>query len=360
LSFGVYLHIPFCLQKCNYCDFYSLGHCDSVPKSYITALLRDIKRWQTHPLWRRPTSVYFGGGTPSLLQPRQVECLLKALDPAPAAEITLEANPGTVDEAKLSGYYANGVNRLSVGVQTADDRQLKTLGRIHTAQQAAQTLRDAVTAGFTNISGDVMLALPDYSLQELTDTLQLLADSGVTHISSYLLKLEPDTPFGRHPPHGLPDEEAAADFYLSCVRRCEELGYRQYEISNFALPGMESKHNLCYWQCEDYLGLGPAAHSCLGGKRFYYPGDRAAFEAGGEPVPDGQCTVEDYIMLQLRLVTGLNTALLEQNWCVRFTGAQWQFIRRCEKNGLAQITGPTVRLTPKGMLVQNSILCELV
>ncbi len=360
MSLGVYIHIPFCFQKCNYCDFYSLGHSRSVPQEYTDALLHRIAQWKTDVNWRRPSTVYFGGGTPSLLSPAQLESLLFALEPLPGAEITLEANPGTADAETLRAFYQAGANRLSVGVQTAHDASLRRLGRIHTAADSRTMLQNATAAGFENISGDVMLALPGYTLQELRDTLDLLCDGGVTHISSYLLKIEPGTPFGRTPPEALPDEEATADFYLACVEECTARGFPQYEISNFARPGFESRHNLCYWDCRDYLGIGPAAHSCLAGKRFYYPADTAAFLTDGQPVADGDCTAEDFILLQLRLTKGLSPAELRTRWGVELSPAQLRFLRQCEQNGLAALDGDRIRLTPRGLLVQNSILCQLL
>ncbi len=357
---GVYLHFPYCHQKCNYCDFYSLGHADSVPQRYVDALLQRIAAAKAAPGWRRPETVYFGGGTPSLLTTAQAAALLAALEPLSDAEITLEANPGTVTRESLAAFRAAGVNRLSLGVQTAFDESLRRLGRIHTAADARRALADAAAAGFFNISGDVMLALPHYSRAELDATLDLLADGGCTHISCYLLKIEPGTPFGANPPAGLPDEDAAAAFYTACVDGCAARGYAQYEISNFARPGFESRHNLRYWNCQDYLGLGPAAHSCMGGRRFYYPADLHSFLAGADPVPDGGCTAEDYIMLQLRLNRGLDLVRLREQWGHGFDAAQLDFMRKCAQNGLATLENDVFALTPQGMLVQNSILCELI
>ncbi len=223
------------------------------------------------------------------------------------AEITLEANPETVTEQTLCGFREAGVNRISFGVQSARDSQLKTLGRPHTARQARAAFAAARRAGFKNISGDIMLALPHYTQAEFDETLELIAEGGATHISAYLLKIEPDSAFGRHPPEGLPSPDEAADFYLYAVEQLEHHGYRQYEISNFAKPGYEGRHNLIYWDCGDYLGLGPAAHSCMGGRRFYYPADTEAFlNDKAAPVMDGSCGAEDYLILQLRLRKGLD------------------------------------------------------
>ena len=285
----------------------------------------------------------------------------EAAQPRPGAEITLEANPETVTEETLRGFRAAGVNRVSFGVQSARDSQLKTLGRPHTAKQARAAFAAAQRAGFTNISGDIMLALPHYTQAEFDETLELIAEGGATHISAYLLKIEPDSAFGRHPPEGLPSPDEAADFYLYAVEHLEHHGYRQYEISNFAKPGYEGRHNLIYWDCGDYLGLGPAAHSCMGGRRFYYPADTEAFlNDKAAPVMDGGCGAEDYLILQLRLRKGLDLAAYKVRYGKEFSTAQLAFVKNCVKSGYATFDGSTLALTPAGLIVQNSILAELL
>ena len=286
LPFGIYFHIPYCFSRCRYCDFYAAGAARDVPDAYLDALVGALGR---HALPGRPDTVYFGGGTPSLLTPAQVGRLLAAACPKPGAEVTLEANPETLTLSHLQGYRAAGVDRLSIGVQSARDPQLRALGRPHTARQARAAFEMARQAGFANVSGDIMLALPRYSRAEFDETLALIQGGGAQHISAYLLKIEPGSAFGRRPPDGLPTPDEAADFYLYAVRRLAEEGYRQYEISSFARPGYEGRHNRIYWDCGDYLGIGPAAHRCMGGRRFYYPADTAAFMAGAQPVPDGGC-----------------------------------------------------------------------
>ena len=360
LSFGLYFHIPYCFSRCRYCDFYAAGASRAVPDAYVDALLRELGR---HALPAPPDTVYFGGGTPSLLAPRQVERLLEAAAPRAGAEVTLEANPETVTLDSLRGYRAAGVNRLSVGVQSARDDQLRRLGRPHTAAEAAAALELARRAGFDNVSGDIMLALPHYSRAEFDETLALIQDGGARHISAYLLKIEPGSAFGKRPPDGLPDPDAAAGFYLYAVERLAAAGYRQYEISSFAQPGFEGRHNRLYWDCQDYLGIGPAAHSCMGGRRFYYPADTAAFIAGSDaaaPVPDGVCDAEDYLILQLRLASGLDLAAYRRRGGAAFTARQRAFLARCADAGYLTLTPDRLTLTPLGMIVQNSILEELI
>ena len=355
-ALGLYLHIPYCLAKCHYCDFYSTGGSRSVPDAYIDALLREFYRLQG----RQPSTVYFGGGTPSLLHPAQAARLIKAADPLPGAEITLEANPETVTLEQLKAFYAAGVNRISFGVQSARDAQLLLLGRPHTAQQAWQALQWAQQAGFTNISGDIMMALPYYSCAEFDETLALLQQGGAVHVSAYLLKIEPNTAFGKNPPAGLPTPDEAADFYLYAVTALEKAGYRQYEISNFAQPGFEGRHNLLYWNCRDYLGLGPGAHSCMNNRRFYWPYSTQNFIQGTVPVPDGGCDAEDYLLMRLRLRDGLDLSEWKRRYGGQFTASQMAFIRQCVQAGYARFDGNVLALTPAGLIVQNSILEELI
>lgn len=356
---GVYLHIPYCPAKCRYCDFFSKPGCRSVPQSYCDALERELRRCP-----RRPDTLYFGGGTPALLSPAQAAALIEAADPLPGAEITLEANPDVVSAELLQGFRAAGVTRISFGVQSADDAQLRRLGRTHTAAGAAQALQWAADAGFEEICGDIMLALPGYTREEFDRTLALLKNGGCTHISAYLLKIEPGTAFYKNPPDDLPDADAAADFYLYAVQRLAEEGYPQYEISNFARSEHRGRHNLLYWDCQDYLGIGPAAHSCMENRRSFWPtGPHAveAFIAGTLAEKfEGVCNAEDYLMLRLRLRDGLDLGLYRERFGGHFTDKQLAFIRHCAAAGYAQFDGRMLRLTPEGLVVENSILAELL
>ena len=360
MSLGLYLHIPYCFSKCRYCDFYSHPGERGVPDAYVDALLRELARFAPDaPL--HPDTVYFGGGTPSLLRPEQVRRLVEAAAPVSGAEVTLEANPETVTGEDLRGFREAGINRISFGVQSARDSQLRTLGRPHNARQARAAFAAARQAGFVNISGDIMLALPHYTQAEFDETLELIEEGGAVHISAYLLKIEPDSAFGKHPPEGLPTGDEAADFYLYAVEQLEHHGYRQYEISNFAKLCYEGRHNLIYWDCGDYLGLGPAAHSCMGGKRFFYPADTAAFlRDEAAPVMDGSCGAEDYLILQLRLRRGLSLDAYRTLYGKQFSTAQLAFVDNCVKAGYASFDGHALALTPAGLIVQNSILAQLL
>ena len=264
-SLGIYIHVPFCGRKCAYCDFYSVNWTKTAAESYTAAVLRNIRHYSDNS--QLVDTVYFGGGTPSLLAPQQIGNIIdeirKGFQLADDAEITLEANPCTLNAEKLAQLRSIGVNRLSIGVQSMIDEELKVLGRVHTAERAEQAVLDAAAAGFENISCDLMIALPEQKAESLRYSAEKLAALPIQHISAYILKTENGTPFDcEEIRRRLPDEDASAELYLQMVELLEKRGFMQYEVSNFAKKGYESRHNTRYWKCSDYLGIGPAAHSC--------------------------------------------------------------------------------------------------
>lgn len=356
MNIGLYIHIPFCKKKCNYCDFYSVGGADGVPAEYIQAVKKQIAAHQPFTA----ATVYFGGGTPSLLTPRQVADILSTVDIAPGAEITLEANPDTLTFEKLQGFRKAGVNRLSIGVQTVYNSSLATLGRIHDAEKAALAFKWARQAGFENISGDLMIGLADYSHEEMYATIDFLKERGAVHISAYMLKVEEGTPFYYDTPDNLADEEQMADYYLAACERLAELGYRQYEISNFCMDDYYSRHNTIYWKLEDYLGIGPGAHSCINNQRFYYPRNLTEFITNPQKIADGTADADDYIMLSLRLGSGLDFSQLEN----RYGLVPNAFVKRklgiYAKQGFINYDGNTVSLKPTGFLAENVIASDIM
>ncbi len=271
---GIYVHVPFCAAKCPYCNFYSVKAQDSLMDAYTEKLCQTLE--QSARRWpRRMDSLYFGGGTPILLGPERIEKILNAARryfSLEQAEITLEANPASTLEPVLRELYAAGVNRLSFGMQSADEGELRLLGRRHTAKEAALAVEQAQRAGFFNLSLDLMLGLPQQTAQSVENSVDFCAKTGVSHISAYLLKVELGTPFDQN---GMaarcPDADGQADLYLCAVNALEKHGFFQYEISNFAKPGFHSRHNCKYWLGAEYLGLGPAAHSFLEGRRRFFP-----------------------------------------------------------------------------------------
>ena len=360
-NLGLYVHIPFCRSICNFCPYCKVRYSKDLCDRYIDALLREIHAVGGQQSGKKETnSLYFGGGTPSLLSPAQIAQILETAADcftlSPDTEVTMEANPAAAAPEQLRRFRESGVNRLSFGVQSLSDSQLKRLGRLHTAQEAVETVCAAAAAGFDNLSCDLMLALPGQTPEELEQTIREMTRLPIVHISAYLLKIEPGTPFARQQIAAqCPDEDAAADLYLQAVEQLNAAGFAQYEISNFAKPGFESRHNCKYWHCEPYLGIGPSAHSCWNGKRFFVPSSAASFLE--QPVQtveteDGApCTLEERLMLGLRLTEGVPAAWLAEKKAA---------VERYCKLGFLRRTGDRVAFTPKGFLVSNTILAELV
>lgn len=371
---GLYLHIPFCLSKCPYCDFYSLRYTPEAAARYTEALLRAIDRAAERfsPAGQRleADTVYFGGGTPVLLGAEALSRLLERLSERfsllPGCEVTLEANPAALRLEELCALRQAGFGRISMGVQAADDRQLRTLGRLHTFQQAVDSMTLCRKAGFENLSVDLMLATPGQTADSISLFAQTFAQLEVPHISGYLLTVEEGTPFARrHIEDQCPDEEQTRLLYLHAVRTLETHGWQQYEISNFARPGFESRHNLRYWDCRPYLGLGPSAYSFLGGERFSFPRDLEGFCAAADPfslvVSDGRGgDFFEYAMLRLRLAQGLRFADCARRYPqVELTPLLCRSAP-LEQHGLVERDGSRLRLTWEGFLLSNAVIVELL
>ena len=355
-NLGLYLHIPFCNGKCAYCDFYSAFTNEELLDSYLTALIREIKQWGGK-INRPIDTIYLGGGTPSLLNHRLVP-LLKAVYESftvlDNAEITLELNPADNVLEILQNAKAAGINRISIGAQSGDDEELSLLGRRHTASDTVNAVRVARELGFDNLSLDLMLGLPNSSCETLQKSLDFIVALNPEHISAYILKIEENTRFFKEKDTlNLPDDDSICDQYLLMCDTLEKAGFCHYEISNFAKNSFESRHNLKYWNCEEYLGLGPSAHSFLDGKRFYYPRDLKQFIKGNTPIPDGDGgDLNEQIMLALRLKKGIKTDVLSP-----------KAIEKCElfaKNGLGVLKDDIFSLTDQGMLLSNTIITEIL
>lgn len=363
--FSLYFHIPFCRSRCPYCDFYSTTALSS-RDAYADALLRALETAPVPPGTPAAT-IYFGGGTPYLLArqlPRILEAAARRYPPVEACEITLEANPADLTLPTLRALRAAGFNRLSLGLQAGDPESLALLGRRHTPEQSARAVELARRAGFSNLSLDLMLATPGQTEQTALALCDYGAGLAPEHLSAYLLKIEPGTPFARA---GMasrcPSPDEAAELYLAASRRLREHGYRHYEISNFARPGFESRHNTAYWKLSPYLGLGPSAASAWGGRRFLFPQDLEGFLRAENPWelirdegPAGG--PEEYLMLSLRLAEGLDLSRLEAMGgdpgpILAKSGplARAGYLTR-EENRLA--------LTEAGWLVSNAIIAELL
>ena len=367
-SLGIYIHVPFCKQKCVYCDFYSLPRREEDMDAYVSALERQLSQFSPLAAECTVTSIYFGGGTPSYLGPDRLCRLLRkvrtSFHTAYVAEITLEANPDSASEVQdLTALRRAGFNRLSLGMQSADDGELKALGRVHTMAQTRTAVEAARKAGFDNLSLDLIYGLPGQTPERWRDNLAAAVELNPEHLSCYGLKAEPGTPlYDRR--ETLPGDGVQADMYLETVEALESRGWQQYEISNFARPGRESRHNLKYWTRQGYLGFGPGAHSYFQGRRFAWSRDLDAFLAGTPSLSEDQTltrrdTVEEYLMLRLRLTRGLHPDHFEGLFGLDFSPFL-PFLERCEAAGYAVRREGAWRLTPRGFLVSNQIIGELL
>ncbi len=361
---GLYLHIPFCEKKCKYCDFYSSFVTEELLDNYTSALIKSIKKWGGK--FRRPiNTVYFGGGTPSLLSHRLITVLnavYENFSVTENAEVTLELNPCGDVEGILKYAKKAGINRLSIGMQSGMDTELKTLGRTHSVNDTVNTVRLARDLEFRNISLDIMLGLPFSSNETLMKSLNLLKELSPEHISAYILKIEQNTALFRDKESlNLPCDDDIAEQYLLMCDFLKQNGYEHYEISNFCKKGTESRHNIKYWQGAEYLGLGPSAHSYFDGKRYYYPRDLKAFIKGNEPVFDGTGgTMDEYIMLSLRLKEGISFKNFESKFGYPLPITFIEKCRQLEKTEYINLTDKNISLTDSGMLISNTIITELL
>lgn len=369
---GLYVHLPFCRQKCFYCDFPSYAGQEGRMAVYVEALLGELAR-EGAPLraaWGPPRTVYLGGGTPTALPPALMERLLAGLREFLAAapdalEFTCECNPGTVDAAYLSLLRAGGVNRLSLGVQTFDDALLRRIGRIHTAAQARAAVRQARAAGFQNISLDLIYGLPGQTLAGLEMSVQQAFALAPQHISIYGLQVEEGTAFARAQAAGrlaLPSDEESEAMYDYMTTALPVAGYARYEISNFARPGFESRHNLGYWQDVPYLGVGAAAHSYLDGQRYenprgieeYLAALRESGRARREEEPLTRATsMEEFAFLALRTARGIDRARFAARFGCELASVYADAIARMRARGFLEEDAQGVRLTPLGMKYGN-------
>lgn len=363
MNTGLYIHVPFCIRKCPYCDFYSVpGPDEETVNRYTEAVIRNIRRYTDSDHSLKFDTVYFGGGTPSVLPPSFYERVLGTAGGrmTSGCEVTMETNPKTSDKTRFSQVRSCGVNRISVGIQSASDTELGFLGRIHNFADAERTVSDAFEAGFDNISGDLMTGIKGQSFESLVQSVDALAALGLNHISSYILKIEEGTEYARN---GMiseaADEDTAADMYLLSVSELEKRGYFQYEISNFSKPGYESRHNLKYWNCEEYIGIGPSAHSYFNNRRYGVPGSLQDFisseiqtEIVNEENPGG---FFERAMLALRLTKGMDFSEFPDE-CPKVMKRAEKFLRA----GLIRKENNNISLTPEGFLISNYLISELL
>lgn len=339
---GLYIHIPFCRSKCPYCDFFSVKYDEVLAERYTDRLISEMKKYSGSF-----DTIYFGGGTPSIINADLIGRIISAagaqFDISKNAEITIECNPSKNLERDFECYASFGVNRISLGMQSARNEERFALGRSAGQAEVAKAVSDAKKAGITNISLDVMLGTPKQTIDTLDETFTFIDKMNVTHISAYMLKIEEGTRFYEMRDRlSLSDEDTVADMYLKTIHSLKALGFNQYEISNFSKPGFESRHNLKYWELVPYLGLGVSAHSFFNGNRFYY-------DKNFNLVNDGAGgSIEERIMLGLRLNKGIDKSLIKKDFS--------QLVMA----GLIRETDNKIALTPDGMLVSNYIINELL
>ena len=380
-SLGIYVHIPFCIKKCAYCDFYSGAFSDGVASQYVNALTDYAHSMSMALCGRIVDTIYFGGGTPTALKAdalcRILDVLRECYTVTDNAEITVECNPGTADLDYFKALRRSGFNRISLGVQSMNDSELRSLGRIHTAADAALAVGLARSAGFDNLSVDIMYGIPYQDHSSLESTVSRILELNPEHISAYALSLEEGTPLARmaHTVK-LPDEDETADMYGTLNKALSGAGFYRYEISNFARPGFESKHNLRYWLCYDYLGVGASAHSLIGGRRFSTVASTKAFICEKKPnslegvsaMPitdafeclDEQGTQNEYFMLGMRLTRGVSLEKFRNLFGVSLSDALDGPIESYVERGLMALEGGALRFTERGVLVSNYILSDLL
>lgn len=365
-NLGLYIHIPYCLKKCNYCDFFSITpHSSDAISEYIKTVITNLQKWREKLSDYYIDTIHIGGGTPSLLSETDIYSLLNAVSNnytlAEDLEITLEGNPNSFINLDINALKHSGINRISMGVQSINDDELKLLGRLHTADDAKKAVNKFINAGITNFSLDVMLGIPLQNEETLNNTLDFCIKSGASHISTYMLKIEENTPFYYNKDNLIfADSDTVADLYELTCKKLRQNGFRHYEISNFCKNDLISKHNMKYWMLDDYLGLGPSAHSMIESKRFFYPRDFASFESNTTIFESEGRSAEEYIMLSLRTDIGFNISVYEEMFQRKITDRFIQKVRLLSNSGMVTLKKHCVTLTDKGFLVSNAIISELI
>lgn len=372
---GLYIHVPFCRSKCQYCDFCSLAtKDDKLVDGYLDAVCDHIKEAGELAPGYKVDTIYFGGGTPTFFGADGLAVILTTIrrnfDVDNGAEITFEANPDSVSDRLLHRLRAEGFNRVSLGIQSDDDEMLKKLGRPHTYSQAVTAYHKIRKAGFRNVSVDLMYGLPGQDLMDWQETLEDVLRLNPEHISCYALKVEEGTPFYEIKDSlNLPDDETQADMYLAAVEALRGRGYRQYEISNFCRRGMMSKHNLKYWTGGEYLGFGPSASSDFAGKRYTLTRDLQQYitgiRTGGDIIDDLQEIplrerAGEYLMLRLRTSQGIEREEYEKLFMLPFEPLEIELEKRRRLYHATQTDSGRWVLTPKGFLVSNDIITDLL
>lgn len=366
---GIYIHIPFCVRKCDYCDFYSVPGRDGRMDEYLHALEVHIAESAPQAEIYTVNTIYFGGGTPTFFGAERLARLLqivrKQFNVSKDCEITVECNPDSADQDTLLTLKKAGVNRLSMGVQSAQDKELEEIGRVHSFAQATRAFQRARDAGFDNISLDLIYGLPDQTMESWKESVEALLKLNPEHLSCYGLKLEQGTPlYERREQEQMADDDTQADMYLWMVERLKNAGYGQYEISNFARPGRQSHHNLKYWMGEEYIGFGPSAHSYFGQQRYSFVRDLDAYVKGvlyNGKILDESTRInrremgKEYLMLRMRTIWGVEENEYRERFYLNFRPLEERF-REYESYGWAECTEGRWHFTPSGFLLSNPLI----
>lgn len=365
---GLYIHIPFCMKKCKYCDFTSFVGCEKHFGSYVDALKKEMEKYSGEKI----DSIFIGGGTPSILTEENLENLIESIYKIflveKNAEFTIESNPKTLTLEKLKLLKRRGVNRLSIGVQSFIDEELKKIGRVHTKKDAADAVMLAKTAGFSNINIDLMFSIPGQTADSLKKSIDEAIALNPEHISAYSLILEEGTPLFSEVERGeviLPEEEVDRKNYRYLIEKLKSVGYRQYEISNFSKPGYECRHNLKYWDCDEYIGIGVAAHSYYRDRRFFNTKDLEKYLKGAyqEDISE-TLTLDDkiseFIIMGFRKTEGISKKRFFEKFGVNFYEKFKNPLDKFIKLNLIEEKGDFYRLTFEGINLSNTVLCEFI
>ena len=367
----IYIHIPFCIRKCDYCDFLSGPSGPEEQADYVQALLREIQAVEEGE-GRSVSSIFIGGGTPSVLDERLLGDILREIrnrfKMEEDAEITIEVNPGTANIGKLQAYREMGINRLSIGLQSPEDRELKILGRIHNYGQFLETYQEARTVGFDNINIDLMSAIPDQTYEGWVKNLRTVAELEPEHISAYSLIVEEGTPFAARKLN-LPDEDTEYNMYEATVQILKEYGFEQYEISNYARKGRECRHNVGYWTRQDYLGFGLGASSLYGKERFANTADMKKYLENSknpekirekEPSLTREDEMAEFMFLGLRMTKGISKADFQRCFGCTIESVYGEVLEKYESMELLLEKGGRIFLSREGIHVSNSIMAEFL
>lgn len=363
-SLGLYIHIPFCKSKCPYCSFYSLESKEELKNFYVQKVCSELRKWGNN-LNKYVDTIYFGGGTPSLLKAEKIIDILKSIKKSfhvVYPEITMEVNPADYKSVDFEKLKFEGFNRISIGAQSLDNNELKILGRRHNVDDVFSTYEFIKKSGISNISFDFIVGIPGQSFESLNRIIDFCRENNVTHVSIYLLKIEENTPYYYNKSLlNFISDDICSDFYLYISEEMEKLGYNHYEISNFAIPGKESKHNLKYWNLEEYLGIGPSAHSLIKNERFYYKNNIYEFNSKGKIIREGfGGTEEEYIMLKLRLSEGIKIDQYEKKFRNPFPKSYFEKISNYQALKLVKFNKNEIKLTKKGFLLSNKIISDFI